>query len=59
VNVLLRNFLSFDHGGWFYNLQTKAKDKLFNKPGLGKVGGIFIDKQQMILFLEMSMLSSI
>ena len=47
---------SLDNGGRFYNIQTKAKDGIINQSELGKVGGIFNDKQQMILFLEMSIL---
>lgn len=45
---------SLDNGGRFYNIQTKAKDGVINQTELGKVGGFFNDKQQMILFLEMS-----
>ncbi len=47
---------SLDNGGRFYNIKTKAKDGLISQSELGKVGGIFNDKQQMILFLEMSIL---
>ena len=47
---------SLDNGGRFYNILTKADDGVINKAELGKVGGIFNDKQQMILFLEMAML---
>ncbi|MCL3781411.1 hypothetical protein EMN47_13555 [Prolixibacteraceae bacterium JC049] len=43
-----------DNGGHFYNFLTKANDGLISSAELGKVGGIFNDKQQMILFLEMS-----
>ena len=47
---------SLDNGGRFYNLKAKAKDGLISKSELGKVGGFFNDKQQMILFLEMAIL---
>ena len=49
--------LSLDNGGRFYNLLTKSNDGLINQSELGKVGGLFNDKQKMILFLEMSMSS--
>jgi hypothetical protein len=44
-----------DNGGRFYNLLTKADDGVITTAELGKVGGIFNDKQQMILFLELSL----
>lgn len=47
---------SLDNGGRFYNLFTKADDGKINQAELGKVGGLLNDKQQMILFLEMSIL---
>ena len=47
---------SLDNGGRFYNVLTKADDGLISKSELGKVGGVFNDAQQMILFLEMSIL---
>jgi len=47
---------SLDNGGRFYNFQTKANDGIINQAELGRVGGIFYSQQQMILFLEMSML---
>jgi hypothetical protein len=43
-----------DNGGRFYNILTKADDGIISKSELGKVGGIFNDKQQMILSLELS-----
>ncbi|MBC8753801.1 hypothetical protein H2O64_03915 [Kordia sp. YSTF-M3] len=53
-----RNFndalLNLDNGGRFYNILTKADDGVISKAELGKVGGIFYDKQQMILFFELS-----
>lgn len=43
-----------DNGGRFYNIMTKAEDGIISPAELGKVGGIFNDKQKMILFLELS-----
>ncbi len=51
VNDALSNL---DNGGRFYNILTKADDGIISKSELGKVGGIFNDKQQMILFFELS-----
>ena len=45
---------NLDNGGRFYNILTKADDGVISKAELGKVGGIFYNKQQMILFLELS-----
>ena len=45
---------NLDNGGRFYNILTKADDGIISKAELGKLGGIFYDKQQMILFLELS-----
>jgi len=45
---------TLDNGGRFYNILTKADDGIISKAELGKVGGIFNDKQQMILFFELS-----
>lgn len=45
---------NLDNGGRFYNILTKADDGVISKAELGKVGGIFYDKQQMILFFELS-----
>jgi hypothetical protein len=45
---------NLDNGGRFYNILTKADDGIISKSELGKVGEIFNDKQQMILFLELS-----
>ena len=45
---------NLDNGGRFYNVLTKADDGIISKSELGKVGGIFNDKQQMILFFELS-----
>jgi len=49
-----RAITSFDNGGRFYNLLTKAEDGIISQAELGKLGGIFNDKQKMILFLELS-----
>ncbi|WP_010183042.1 hypothetical protein [Aquimarina agarilytica] len=43
-----------DNGGRFYNILTKADDGIISEAELGKVGGIFNDKQKMILFFELS-----
>lgn len=48
---------SLDNGGRFYNLITKADDGNINSAELSKVAGIISGKQQMILFLEMSLSS--
>lgn len=45
---------NLDNGGRFYNILTKAEDGIISKSELGRVGGIFDDKQKMILFLELS-----
>ncbi|PPK95509.1 hypothetical protein LY01_01097 [Nonlabens xylanidelens] len=44
-----------DNGGRFYNILTRADDGIISKAELGKVGGLFNDQQQMILFLELSL----
>ncbi len=44
-----------DNGGRFYNLYSRANNRIITKGELGKVGGIFNDKQRMILFLELSL----
>ncbi|WP_298531504.1 hypothetical protein [uncultured Algibacter sp.] len=46
---------ALDNGGRFYNVLTKANDGIISQAELGKVGGVFSDKQKMILFLEMAM----
>lgn len=51
INEAISNL---DNGGRFYNVLTKAKDGIISKSELGKVGGIFNDKQKMILFFELS-----
>ncbi|MBL4708909.1 MAG: hypothetical protein JKY48_10780 [Flavobacteriales bacterium] len=45
---------SLDNGGRFYNILTQANDGVISKAELGKVGGLFNDKQQMILFFELA-----
>ncbi|TXD83819.1 hypothetical protein ESY86_07165 [Subsaximicrobium wynnwilliamsii] len=49
--------LALDNGGRFYNILTKSNDGIISQSELGKIGGLFNDKQKMILFLEMSMIS--
>ena len=45
---------NLDNGGRFYNILTKADDGIISKSELGKVGGVFSDKQKMMLFFELS-----
>lgn len=45
---------SLDNGGRFYNILTDAEDGIISSSELGKVGGLFNEKQKMILFLELS-----
>ncbi|WP_298952725.1 hypothetical protein [uncultured Nonlabens sp.] len=44
-----------DNGGRFFNILTTAGDGIVSKAEVGKVGGIFNDLQQMMLFLELSL----
>ena len=44
-----------DNGGRFFNLFTKAQDGEINAAELAKVAGMFNEKQQLILFLELSL----
>ena len=46
--------LSLDNGGRFYNVLTKSNDGIISTSELGKVAGIFNDKQKMILFLDLA-----
>lgn len=46
--------LSLDNGGRFYNILTHAEDGSISQAELAKVGGLFNEKQKMILFLELS-----
>ncbi|MGY3793084.1 hypothetical protein [Aquimarina sp. 433] len=45
---------SLDNGGRFYNILTKAEDGVISTAELGKVSGLFNDKQKMILFLDVA-----
>lgn len=45
---------ALDNGGRFYNVLTKANDGVINQTEIGKVAGVFNNKQQIILFLELS-----
>ncbi|GAB2704550.1 hypothetical protein GCM10027037_32590 [Mucilaginibacter koreensis] len=45
---------ALDNGGHFFNFFTKANDGIITTPELGKVAGVFADKQQMALYLAMS-----
>ncbi|WP_341225426.1 hypothetical protein [uncultured Arcticibacterium sp.] len=45
---------SLDNGGRFYNILTSADDGVISQSELGKVAGLLNDKQQMILFFEIS-----
>ena len=46
--------LSLDNGGRFYNVLTKSDDGIISSSELGKVAGLFIDKQKMVLFLDLA-----
>lgn len=46
---------SLDNGGHFYNVFTKAKDETISSAELRKAAGVFLSKQSMILFLELSL----
>lgn len=45
---------SLDNGGRFYNFASKADDGEISSAELAKAAGVFSDKQQMMLYLEMS-----
>ncbi|MEO0331760.1 MAG: hypothetical protein AAF223_08755, partial [Bacteroidota bacterium] len=45
---------TLDNGGRFYNILTKTDDGIISGSELGKVAGLFSDKQKMILFFELS-----
>lgn len=47
--------LSLDNGGRFYNMMTHVADGVVTPAELGKVAGLFNDRQKMILFLQLSM----
>ena len=46
--------LSLDNGGRFYNVLTKSDDGIISTSELGKVAGLFIDKQKMVLFFDLA-----
>ncbi|HKK39192.1 MAG TPA: hypothetical protein VJ949_07230 [Cryomorphaceae bacterium] len=46
---------SLDNGGRFFNLLAKAEDGVINPSEIVKVGGVFDDRQEMMLFLEMAL----
>jgi len=46
--------LSLDNGGRFYNLFTEAEDGIISQAEIGKVAGLFNDRQKMMLFFELS-----
>ena len=48
---------ALDNGGRFYNLLTKADDGNISSSELAKVAGVLGNKQKMVLFLEMSLMS--
>lgn len=45
---------ALDNGGRFYNIMSKANDGNISSAELAKVAGVFSSKQNMILYLEMS-----
>ena len=45
---------AFDNGGKFFNLFSHAKDGVVTPAELGKVAGVTLDRQEMILYLMMS-----
>lgn len=45
---------ALDNGGRFYNLLTQANDGLIVEAELSKVAGLFNNKQQMMLFLDIA-----
>lgn len=46
---------ALDNGGRFYNLLSKRNDGTITAAEVGKVAGLFHDRQQMVLFLELAM----
>jgi hypothetical protein len=46
--------VQLDNGGRFYNLFTKAGDGEINTAELSKVGGMFNERQRLVLLLELS-----
>ena len=47
---------ALDNGGRFYKTETQANDGIIDKSELEHLGGTFADRQQMILFLAMSII---
>ncbi len=45
---------AFDNGGKFFNLFSYAKDGVVTPAELGKVAGVTLDRQEMILYMTMS-----
>lgn len=45
---------ALDNGGRFYNLITQANDGEISTAELGRVAGLFNNRQKMVLYLEMS-----
>jgi hypothetical protein len=45
---------ALDNGGRFYNIFTKAGDGVITQAEIGKVGGLFNNKQGAVLFLELA-----
>lgn len=44
---------SLDNGGRFYNFLTTAEDGIISPSEVGKVAGLFNDRQKMVLYLAM------
>jgi hypothetical protein len=44
---------SLDNGGRFYNFLTTAEDGIISPAEVGKIAGIFNDRQKMVLYLAM------
>ncbi len=45
---------SLDNGGRFFNILTKSNDGVISEAELGKVAGLFSDKQKMVLYFDMA-----
>ncbi|MEM6842665.1 MAG: hypothetical protein AAF632_10605 [Bacteroidota bacterium] len=54
-NTVSEAVATLDNGGRFYNILTKPEDGIISESEVGKVAGLFNDKQKMILFLELSL----
>ena len=46
--------LELDNGGRFYNILTKADDGIISESEIGKVAGVYNNKQKVILFLDLA-----